>query len=139
PLNTIPFTAGAVVTLQPPAVVTFTFRVTVFAPVRAVPTVYVPAMVGVQHAPGAPFKVKTAAEPTVIVKLQLELPAVTGICVAPPVAGVPLPVSTIVCAPVARVPVPEKVIPFVSVVDTLYVPAVVTLTFNVTVFVAFNG
>ena len=50
PLNVIPLTAGDVVTLQVPTVVTFTLSVIVFEAVSAVPATYVPTGVAPVHA-----------------------------------------------------------------------------------------
>ena len=133
PLNIIPFTAGAVVTLHVPITVTFTFKVIVLAAVRAVPAKYVPAGT-------APVQViVTVAFPpagtTVILKLQVAVPIVTGKLDVAAETGVPLPVNVIVWAPVAvNVPKPVNIIPLTAgAVEMVHEPIVVTFTFKVTV------
>ena len=114
PVKVIPPTVG-IETVYAPAVVTFTFSVTVLEAVKGVPTAYVPAITGVVQ-PGLPVNVYTAGLTTLITKLQVEAPTVTGIVLLPPTVGVPVPVKTMVWAPTARLPIPEKVIPPTAVV-----------------------
>ena len=139
PLNIIPFTAGAVVTLHVPITVTFTFKVIVLAAVRGVFTTYVPtgtapvqAIVNVALPP---------AGTTVILKLQVAVPTVTGKLDVAAEAGVPLPVNVIVLAPVvANVPDPLNIIPLTAgVVEMVHGPTVVTFTFKVTVLDAVSA
>ena len=133
PLKVIPFIAGAVVTLHVPITVTFTFKVIVLAVVRSVLTTYVPAGT-------APVQVivNVAFPPagiTVILKLQVEDPTVTGKLDVAAETGVPLPVNVIVWAPVvANVPEPVNIIPLTAgVVEIFHEPIVVTFTFKATV------
>jgi hypothetical protein len=78
---------------------------------------------------------------TVILKLQVAVPTVTGKLDVAAEAGVPLPAKVIVWAPVAlNVPDPANVIPLTAgAVETLHGPIVVTFTFKVTVFDAVSA
>src|SRR6185436_9573253 len=111
PLKVIPFTAGAVVTLQVPTVVTVTLSVIVFAAVSAVPATYVPTGVAPVQ-----LKVNAAVPPvggggavTVTVKSQTVPLYVTLKLFVPMTNVFPPPTSRTVCVPVApNVPVALK-------------------------------
>jgi hypothetical protein len=78
------------------------------------------------------YSVPVVAGENVIEKLHVLLPKATVKFCRPELVGVPVPFKVTACTPVAvNVPVFEKLTPFTVLVDIVYVPIVVTVTWTV--------